>query len=151
MDRILNSTLSLYRSLSTYVLVLTVQIQPFLSTRLPSNQDYHLPSYSCRGASGSVCYADAGYAVKLAMWKGGKEMIGHEALLYEMLLPLQGLCVPKLYGLFRSEMLEVLVLEFMGRSFKSIEELNIEQRWAVPSDYSLLHLILLKTSQTVPL
>jgi hypothetical protein len=87
------------------------------------------------GASGSVCYADSGYAVKIATWKEGKDMVRHEAMLYEVLLTLQGLCIPKLFGHFHSEQLDVLILEFMSRSLKRVDELNIEQRWVVPSNY----------------
>lgn len=109
---------TLYPSIKDPVPIHSPTVKPGLS----------LIKFLGHGASGSAFYADAGYAVKLAMWKEGKEMVRHEASVYETLLPLQGVCVPKFFGLFASEQIEVIVLEFMGRSLDSIEELNVEQR-----------------------
>jgi hypothetical protein len=87
-----------------------------------------LTKYLGGGGCGIVYFADAGYAVKLAQWQENKDMLRHEAAVYQSLLPLQGICIPKLYGLFGSECVEALVLQFMGCSLDSIEELNVEQR-----------------------
>jgi hypothetical protein len=40
------------------------------------------------------------YAVKIAPWKDGKQMLQREADIYEVLSELQGRCIPKIYGFF---------------------------------------------------
>ena len=60
-------------------------------------------------ASGQVFIGttnDEKYAIKIAHWKNGKQMLRREANIYEILSDLQGRCIPKIYGFFGSEHLK---------------------------------------------
>jgi predicted Ser/Thr protein kinase len=88
------------------------------------------------GATGQVYTGIAGdekYILKIAPWKDGQWMLQQEADIYEVLSELQGRCIPKVYGFFRSEHLKVLIMTYMGRTVMNISDLNIDQRCAVPS------------------
>jgi hypothetical protein len=55
-------------------------------------------------------------------------MLQHEAEIYQILSPLQGKCIPKIYGFFTSENLEALVMQYMGRTVANISDLDVDQR-----------------------
>ena len=83
------------------------------------------------GASGQVFIGTTDnekYAIKIAPWKNGKQMLRREADIYEILSDLQGRCVPKIYGFFGSEHLKALIMEYMGRTVENISDLSMDQR-----------------------
>jgi predicted Ser/Thr protein kinase len=68
------------------------------------------------GASGQVFIGTTGnekYAIKIAPWKNGKQMLRREADIYEILSDLQGRCIPKIYGFYGSGHLKALVMAYM--------------------------------------
>jgi len=80
------------------------------------------------GASGQVFIGttdDEKYAIKIAPWKIGKQMLQREAGIYDILSDLQGRCIPKIYGFFSSEHLKALIMDYIGCS---VEDLSIHQR-----------------------
>ena len=88
------------------------------------------------GASGQVFFATTDnekYAIKIAPWKNGQQMLRREADIYEILSDLQGRCIPKIYGFFGSGHLKALIMAYMGRSVGNISDLNMDQRCAVSS------------------
>ena len=88
------------------------------------------------GASGQVFIGTTDnekYAIKIAPWKNGKQMLRREADIYEILSDLQGRCIPKIYGFFGSEHLKALIMAYMGRSVGNISDLSMDQRCAVSS------------------
>jgi predicted Ser/Thr protein kinase len=88
------------------------------------------------GASGQVFVAETDnekYAIKIAPWKNGQQMLRREADIYEILLDLQGRCIPKIYGFYSSEHLKALIMEYMGHSVGNISDLCMDQRCAVYS------------------
>ena len=82
-----------------------------------------------RGAAGYVYLGTtedgSQYAVKVAPWREGKEMLSDEAFIYNHLIQLQGKCVPKVFGLFSCEYFDVIVMEFVGRTVDKMEELTV--------------------------
>jgi hypothetical protein len=70
------------------------------------------------------------YAVKIAPWKKGKQMLLREADIYEILSDLQGRCIPQVYGFFGSEHLKALIMAYMGCSAEKISDLSMDQRCA---------------------
>ena len=88
------------------------------------------------GASGQVFIGTTNgemYAIKIAPWKNGKQMLRREAGLYEILSDLQGRCIPKIYGFFGSQHLKALIMAYMGLSVGNISDLSMDQRCAVSS------------------
>ena len=73
------------------------------------------------------------YAIKIAPWKNGKQMLRREADIYEILSDLQGRCIPKIYGFFGSEHLKALIMTYMGCSVENISDLGMDQRCAISS------------------
>jgi len=103
------------------------------------------------GASGQVFIGtadDEKYAIKIAPWKNGKQMLRREADIYEILSDLQGRCIPKIYGFFGSEHLKALVMAYMGRSVGSISDLSLDQRYAI-SPSRFFGLIILSMAMVV--
>jgi predicted Ser/Thr protein kinase len=85
------------------------------------------------GASGQVFVGtidEETYAVKIAPWKKGKQMLLQEAGIYEILSDLQGRCIPQVYGFFGSEHLKALIMGYMGHSAEKIADLSTDQRCA---------------------
>jgi len=88
------------------------------------------------GASGQVFLGttdDEKYAIKIAPWKIGKQMLQREAGIYEILSDLQGRCIPKIYGFFSSEHLKALFMDYMGCTVGKISDLSMDQRCVVSS------------------
>jgi hypothetical protein len=88
------------------------------------------------GASGQVFIGTTDkekYAIKIAPWKIGKQMLRREADIYKILSDLQGRCIPKILGFFGSGHLKALIMEYMGRSVENISDLSMDQRCAVSS------------------
>jgi serine/threonine protein kinase len=85
-----------------------------------------------KGAAGYVYLGTAEdgsqYAVKVAPWREGKEMLSNEAFIYNHLIQLQGECVPKMFGLFSCKYFDVVVMEFVGRTVDKMEDLSVAQR-----------------------
>jgi len=104
---------------------------------VPSNQiDCEILLTKCigHGAAGQVFIGTAGnakYAIKIAPWKDGKQMLQQEADIYKVLSDLQGRCIPKIYGFFGSEHLKVLIMAYMGHMVGNISDLNMDQQCAV--------------------
>jgi hypothetical protein len=57
-------------------------------------------------------------------------MLQREADIYKTLLDLQGRCLPKVFGLFGSEHLKALIMEYMGTTVKDVSDLSMDQRCA---------------------
>ena len=88
------------------------------------------------GASGQVFIGTTDnekYAIKIAPWKNGEQMLRQEAGIYEILSDLQGRCIPKIYGFFASDHLKALIMAYMGHRVGSISDLSMDQRCAVSS------------------
>lgn len=68
------------------------------------------------------------YALKVAPWKSGGEMLQREADIYRVLLDLQGRCIPKVFGFFSSEYLKVLIMEYSGSTVQDVSDLSMDQR-----------------------
>jgi predicted Ser/Thr protein kinase len=88
------------------------------------------------GASGQVFLGETEkekYAIKIAPWKSGRQMLQREADIYEILADLQGRCIPKIYGFYGSEHLKALIMTYMGHSVGNISDLSVDQRCAVYS------------------
>jgi len=112
---------------------------------VPSDQvDCEISLTECigHGAAGQVFIGTAGnekYAVKIAPWKDGKQMLQREADIYEVLSDLQGRCIPTIYGFFGSEHLKALIMEYMGHSVGNISDLNTDQRRQLLEELCLIH------------
>ena len=91
-----------------------------------------------RGAAGYVYLGTAEdgsqYAVKVAPWRDGKEMLSNEAFIYDHLIPMQGECVPKMFGLFSCKYFDVIVMEFVGQTVDKMEDLSVAQRCVSPNN-----------------
>jgi len=56
------------------------------------------------------------------------EAVRLEAEIYNVLLPLQGLHIPTVYGLFMEEHFYVLIMKYVGETLTSFEGLSVSQR-----------------------
>ncbi|KAF5384079.1 hypothetical protein D9615_003428 [Tricholomella constricta] len=94
------------------------------------------------GASGQVFVGetdDEKYAIKIAPWKNGKQMLRREADIYQILSDLQGQCIPKIYGFYRSADLAALIMAYMGCSVGKISDLSMDQRHQLLDELCLIH------------
>jgi serine/threonine protein kinase len=124
---------------------------PVLSADLPQTEsDLILTDLLGQGSAGHVFLGTAEdgspFAVKVATLKEGKVMLSSEASIYDNLSELQGDCVPEMFGLFRCEHFDVLVMEFVGLIPRKMEDLSVAQRcvfYKLPSLFrvtsSLIH------------
>jgi hypothetical protein len=71
------------------------------------------------------------YAVKVALFTEGKEMLSNEAFIYGHLTQLQGECVPWIFGLFSCEYFDAMVMEFVGRTVVEMEDVSFSQRYVL--------------------
>jgi len=116
---------------TAYVGTMDLSTSPFSSFRPFDPFEISLTECVGHGASGQVFIGTTDnekYAIKIAPWKNGKQMLRREADIYEILLDLQGRCVPKIYGFFGSEHLKALIMEYMGRTVENISDLSMDQR-----------------------
>ena len=67
-------------------------------------------------------------AVKVALNAQSKKLLAHEAHIYLALSKLQGSIVPKVYGLFASQHIHVLLMQYGGKAPTSFENLTKSQR-----------------------
>jgi hypothetical protein len=105
-----------------------------LSHLLSSNSKIWLTECIGYGIAGQVFIGTANnktYAVKIAPWKDGKKMLQQEADIYKVLSPLQGKCIPKIYGFFTEKNLKALVMQYMGHAVTNISDLDVDQRCIV--------------------
>jgi hypothetical protein len=58
-----------------------------------------------------------------------EKLLHHEAQIYETLTCLQGSAIPTIYGLYTDGHLEVLIMQYAGKKFRSFSELSEGQRY----------------------
>ena len=103
---------------------------------LPDQSEILLTECIGHGGAGQVFIGTAGnekYAIKIAPWKDGKQMLQREAGIYKVLSDLQGRCIPEIYGFFSSDHLKTLIMAYMGRTVENVSDLNTDQRCVVSS------------------
>ena len=57
-----------------------------------------------------------------------REQLHQEAEIYNILLSLQGIHIPIVYGLFMEEHFHVLIMKYAGKTLTSFEGLTVVQR-----------------------
>jgi hypothetical protein len=108
---------------------------------LPSTEpDLLLTDLLGQGSAGHVFLATAEdgsqYAVKVASWSEGREMLSNEAFIYDRLSQLRAECVLETFGFFGCKDFDVLIMELVGRTLEKTDDLSVAQRCVVYNNAS---------------
>ena len=101
---------------------------------IPSQDEVYVTKFLGRGSVGNVYQGQLegiqlqDVVIKIVRDEPLQEQLHQEAEIYNILLSLQGIHIPIVYGLFMEEHFHVLIMKYAGKTLTSFEGLTVVQR-----------------------